>query len=196
MSAPGPERIRTERLVLRRWRAEDVAAYAALQADPETRRFYPSLLTYEESAAEVDRHVQGFSRDGFGVWVVAKPEDDALVGFAGVRRIPRAMPFTPLIDLVWFLHPSLWGQGYALEAAKAALDDVFTRTEVEDVVAYTARPNVPSQRVMEKLGMTRDPAEDFAHPAAPEGHPLQMCVLYRLTRQAFLAREAEAEATP
>ena len=72
-----------------------------------------------------------------------------------------------------------------MEAARAALADVFRRTDLPEVVAYTARQNAPSRRVMEKLGMVHDPAEDFPHPAVPLDHPLCMSVLYRLPRHAF-----------
>jgi ribosomal-protein-alanine N-acetyltransferase len=182
-----PETIRTERLILRRWREEDVARHAALQAKPVVRRFFLRTMTLEEGEADARRHAESFERDGFGQWVVELPGAESFIGIAGVRRIDREMPFEPLIDVGWHFLPAHWGQGYATEAARAALRDVFTRVGLPEIVAYTARPNLASQRVMQRLGMTHDPAEDFAHPAAPEGHSLQMSALYRLRRDAFLA---------
>ncbi len=177
-----PEAIRTERLVLRRWREEDFARHAALQSNPDVRRFFVRTMTWEEGLADARMHAGHFDRHGFGFWVVELPGEKPLIGIAGVRRIEREMPFRPLVDVGWLFGPTAWGQGYATEAARAALNDVFTRIKLPEVVAYTARQNAPSRHVMQRLGMTHDPAEDFPHPAAPDDHPLRMSVLYRLRR--------------
>ena len=188
---PPPAEIRTERLLLRRWREADFAAYAGLQADLEVRRFFERPMTLEEGLEDGRRHAHEFDRNGFDLWVVERPGEAPFIGVAGVRRIPHPMPFEPLIDVGWLLLPAFWGRGYATEAAQAALHDAFTRADLEEIVAYTSRLNEPSQRVMERLGMTRDPAEEFDHPRVTSDSPIRRQVLARLSRGAFLGGRAQ-----
>jgi len=182
---PCPDRIRTERLILRRWTEEDIARYAALQADPDVRRYFPGTMPTEKGEADGRLHAAGFERHGFDQWVVELPGVSAFIGIAGLRRIQREMPFEPRVDVGWHFLPAYWGKGYATEAGRAALHDVFSRTDLPQVVAYTARLNEPSRSVMRRLGMTHDPAEDFDHPSVPEDNPLRRHVLYRISRHAF-----------
>jgi ribosomal-protein-alanine N-acetyltransferase len=180
-----PDEIRTERLILRRWREEDLPLYARLNADEHVMRFFPKTRSREESDAEARWLNERFGLDGFGPWTVEAPGVASFIGFVGAWRVVRDLPFTPAVEIGWRLDQPYWGQGYAVEAAKASLRDVFARTDVPEIVAYTAQPNRPSRRVMEKLGMTYDAAADFDHPAVPERHPLRRHVLYRISRLAF-----------
>jgi RimJ/RimL family protein N-acetyltransferase len=182
-----PEEIRTERLILRRWREGDRPAYARLNADPHVMRFFFKTRTREESDTEAQWLDDRFGLDGFGPWAVEAPGVADFIGFVGCWRITRELPFTPAVEIGWRLDRPYWGKGYAAEAAKASLRDVFGRTELPEIVAYTAVQNEPSRRVMEKLGMAYDPSADFKHPAIEDGHPLQGHVVYRISRQAFLA---------
>jgi len=173
--------IRTERLVLRRWREEDKEPFAALNADPVVMEHFPATLTREESDALVERIEAGFDEHGFGWWAVEA--DGEFIGFTGLS-VPRfTAHFTPCVEIGWRLARSAWGRGFATEAARASLEDGFGRAGLIEVVSFTAVPNVRSQAVMRRLGMTHDPAEDFDHPALPEGHPLRRHVLYRIRRQ-------------
>ena len=88
----------------------------------------------------------------------------------------------PLVAIGWRLMPEHWGQGLASEGARATLDFGFARLGLSEIVALTAVSNVRSRRVMERLGMTYNPADDFDHPLISPGHPLQRHVLYRLTK--------------
>ncbi|QFU15107.1 GNAT family N-acetyltransferase [Microvirga thermotolerans] len=182
---PCPAELRTERLVLRRWREEDDGPFAAMNADPEVMRFYPRIRTREESIAEARGHDASFDADGFGLWAVELPGAASFIGYAGLRRVLRPMSFQPPIEIGWRLGRRWWGQGYATEAARAALSDFFARTDHGEVVSFTTRQNLRSQRVMQRLGMRRDEAGSFDHPALPEGHPLRPHVLYRLSRKEF-----------
>ena len=166
--------IRTERLLLRRWGDEDRAPFAALNADPVVMEHFPSALTREESDALVDRIEAGFAQHGFGLWAVEA--HGVLVGFTGLA-VPAFAP--ELVEVGWRLARSAWGHGYAAEAARAAIAH-GRGAGVGEVVSFTAVDNVRSRRVMERLGMTHDPADDFDHPALPEGHRLRRHVLYRL----------------
>ena len=183
--------LRTERLLLRRWREADLEPYAALQTDPDVRRFFERPMTAAEAIADGREHAEAFERNGFDLWVVERPGEASFIGVAGVRRIPRAMPFAPLVDVGWLLLPAFWGRRYAAEAARAALHDAFTRADLDEVVAYTSRLNEPSRKVMRQLGMTYDPADDFDHPAQAERSPVRSQVLYRLRREGFLGPHPE-----
>ncbi|NJP24694.1 GNAT family N-acetyltransferase [Microbispora sp. SCL1-1] len=173
--------MRTERLVLRRWREDDKEPFAALNADPVVMEHFPATLSREDSDALAERIEAGFDEHGFGLWAVEA--DGEFIGFTGLS-VPRfTAPFTPCVEIGWRLARSAWGRGYATEAARASLEDGFGRAGLTEVVSFTAVQNVRSQAVMRRLGMTHDPADDFDHPALPAGHPLRRHVLYRIRRQ-------------
>ena len=105
--------------------------------------------------------------------------------FAGVvalQDVPFEAPFTPAREVGWRFAYDHWGHGYATEGARAALDFAFERLGWHEVVAFTAALNLRSQKVMERLGMTHDPNDDFDHPRIPEGDPLRRHLLYRASR--------------
>ncbi len=176
----------TERLVLAPWTDQDLAPFAALNADPDVMRYFPKTLTTEESDAMVGR-LQGMWADhGYGFSAVRRREDDAFIGMVGIQKVLNLdFPFAPTVEVGWRLAKAFWRQGYAREAAQAALAHGFDVLELNEIVAFTAVPNQPSQAVMKSLGMTRDPADDFLHPLLTEGHPLRPHVLYRLKRDDF-----------
>lgn len=170
--------MRTARLLLRVPRLEDVPAYAAMHADPEVMRYYPKPFTEEESRAEVERLIAHHERHGFGLW--ALEHGGEFIGITGLLRPTWEAHFTPCTEIGWRLQRSAWGHGFATEAARECLRFAFEELQVPEVVALTSVPNEPSKRVMERLGMTRDPADDFDHPRLPADSPLRRHVLYRL----------------
>lgn len=179
---PPPDPIITERLTLRRWRDEDRAPFAALNADPEVMRNLPAPLSRTESDAFVDRIEANFIERGYGLWVVEPGGTSGCVGYVGLWPAPATLPVAPAVEVGWRLAASSWGQGYAPEAARAALADGFDRLRLDAVVSFTWEGNMASRRVMEKLGMTHDPADDFDHTNLPVGHRLRPHVLYRLQK--------------
>ncbi|WP_304524691.1 GNAT family N-acetyltransferase [Dactylosporangium sp. AC04546] len=184
---PSPD-LRTDRLVLRRWAEADRAPFAAMNADPEVMRYFPRPLTPGESDALVDRIEQQFAEHGYGLWAVSTV-DDPFIGFVGLMWQRIDAPWAPALEIGWRLARHAWGRGYATEAAVAARDFAFRPREeggagMADIVSMTTVTNTPSQAVMRKIGMTRDPADDFRHPSLPVGHPLERHVLYRLHRPA------------
>jgi RimJ/RimL family protein N-acetyltransferase len=184
--APTPPEIRTQRLVLRRWRDSDLEPFARLNADPEVMEFCPAPLDRAASDAFVERIEQGFEENGFGLWAAQAP-DGALIGFVGLARPRFEAPFLPAVEVGWRLARSAWGRGLASEGARAVVADGFERVGLEEIVSFTAEVNERSAAVMRRIGMTRDPAEDFDHPALPEGHWLRRHVLYRLGRDTWRA---------
>jgi RimJ/RimL family protein N-acetyltransferase len=173
--------ITTQRLMLRPWCDSDLAPFAEQNADPHTMRFFPSTLTRAESDAYAARHMQLQREQGLGKWAVELPGIAPFIGAVGLQPVSYAACFTPAIEVAWRLHRAYWGQGYATEAARAVMADGFERLGLAEIVAVTALPNLPSQRVMQRLGMTRD--REFDHPRLPEGHALRRHILYRLRHE-------------
>ncbi|SHJ42161.1 Protein N-acetyltransferase, RimJ/RimL family [Nocardiopsis flavescens] len=183
--------IRTERLVLRRWRDSDLGPWAEMNADPRVREHLGPPLTREQSDASVARFLRDFDRRGHGWWAVEVRATGEFVGFAGLDRVEEHLPFSG-VEAGWRLARHAWGRGYATEAARAALDHGFGALGLAEVLAVTTAANHRSQAVMARIGMTRDPGGDFDDPEAPEG-PLRPNVLYRVTRGGYArhrAREA------
>ena len=166
--------LRTPRLLLRPWRDEDIAAFLEMSSDPMVMEYLPPAD--EAWAARARAH---WDEHGFGQWVVEIPGEAPFIGVVGLGTISFEAPFTPAVDVAWRLARPYWGRGYAAEAANAALDYGFEQLGLSEIVALTVPANQRSRRVMERLGMTRSPQDDFDHPRLPEG-PLRRHVLYRL----------------
>jgi RimJ/RimL family protein N-acetyltransferase len=169
--------LRTARLLLRPWRDADVAAFEELNADPEVMEFLRVLPDW------ADRARAHWETHGFGQWVVEIPGTASFIGVVGLNSISYPAHFTPAVEIAWRLARAYWGRGYATEAARAALDYGFEKLGLAEIVATTVPANRRSRQVMERLGMTRAPEDDFAHPRVPEGS-LKRHVLYRLQRPA------------
>lgn len=179
-------RLRTDRLLLREWQPADLQPFAALNLDPEVMAALGGPLSREQSDTLVARMAAHWQAHGFGLWAVARVEDDMPLGFTGLS-VPSWAP-EPTPEIGWRLARHAWGHGYATEAASAATRFAFQDLALEALVSYTAVTNVRSRRVMERLGMHREGAGsfDFLHPSLPEGHPLREHVTYRLTRAEWL----------
>jgi RimJ/RimL family protein N-acetyltransferase len=168
------------RVVLRPWREEDRAPFAAMNADPCVMEFFVTPLDRAGSDAMIDRIRAHFDVHGFGLWAVEVPGVAPFIGFTGLA-VPRfEAPFVPCIEIGWRLAAGHWGRGYATEAARLALDHGFGTVGLPEILAFTAVANRRSRAVMERLGMRHDHAADFDHPLVPDGHPLKRHVLYRL----------------
>jgi len=179
--------LRTDRLFLREWRDADRAPFAALNADPEVARYLPTPLDRAASDALVERMVAHWGEHGFGLWAIERTDDGALIGFTGLYRPSFEAHFTPAVEVGWRLAREAWGAGYATEAARASLRFGFETVGLDEIVSFTVPANLRSRRVMERLGMHRDPDDDFDHPRLPPGDPLRRHVLYRLRREEWQA---------
>jgi RimJ/RimL family protein N-acetyltransferase len=173
--------LRTDRLVLRQWRESDLGPFAAVNGDPEAMRYFANTMTREQSddlAQAVSAHIE---RRGWGFWAVEVVDGPSFVGCVGLSEPNFEAHFMPAVEVGWRLAREHWGNGYATEAARAAIDFGFGTLGLDEIVAMIAPANAPSRRVAERLGMTHDPADDFDHPLVPDG-PLRRHVLYRLAR--------------
>jgi RimJ/RimL family protein N-acetyltransferase len=174
--------LETERLILRTWREADREPFARMNADPAVMEFFPACLSRVESDQAVDRIEQHFRERGFGLFAAELKIEGTFVGFVGLN-VPRFNAhFSPCVEIGWRLAAAYWGRGLATEGARVALQHGFEVLGLDEIVAFTIPVNQRSRRVMEKLGMTHDPADDFDHPGLAEGHPMRRHVLYRLKR--------------
>jgi RimJ/RimL family protein N-acetyltransferase len=172
--------LRTDRLLLRPWREADLEPFAALNADPSVMEHFARPLDRPESDAFVARIMAHFAREGFGFWAVEVPGVAPLVGLVGLARPAFEAHFTPCVEIGWRLASKHWGKGYATEAARLALAYGFETGGLAEIVSFTTAANARSRAVMERIGMHRDPVDDFDHPSLPDGHPLRRHVLYRI----------------
>ena len=173
--------ISTNRLILRRWREEDREPFAQMNCDPAVMEFFSALLTRAESDALVDRAEAHFAANGFGPWATELRETGEFIGFIGLS-IPRFVAhFTPCVEIGWRLAAAYWGRGLATEGARAVGEIAFGDLGLKELVSFTSVANMRSRRVMKKIGMTHDPADDFDHPSLAEGHMLKRHALYRKT---------------
>lgn len=169
--------LRTARLVLRGWRDEDRDDWAALNADPEVMEYFPATLDRAQADAAFDRIATALATRGWGLWAVE--HEGRFLGFTGLSPVGFDAHFTPATEIGWRLRRDAWGQGFVTEAARAVMRLAFDELGLPELVSFTSVGNVRSSAVMERLGMTRDPADDFDNPNVPLGNPLRRHVLYR-----------------
>jgi RimJ/RimL family protein N-acetyltransferase len=172
----------TERLILRGWRDDDLDAFAALNADPQVMRHFPAVLSHAESRALMDSHQAHLDAHGYGAMAVVRRDTGAFIGACGCKHItwPNALPTQ--VEIGWRFTPASWGQGFATEAAAAALAACFAASDINMISSFTVQANRPSWSVMERLKMIRRPDLDFDHPRVPDGHVLKRHIVYLARR--------------
>ena len=178
--------LESARLLLRQWRDEDLPAFAAMCADEQVMRYFPETLGRLQSAAVIGRIRGHFAEHGFGLWALERKDSGEFIGFTGLAEVGFEAAFAPAVEIGWRLAREHWGLGFASEAAWTCLRCGFGQLGLDEVVAFTAQPNLPSEKVMQAIGMRRDPAGDFEHPALEPGHPLRSHLLYRINREQWL----------
>jgi len=171
--------LETERLILRRWRESDKSPFARLNADPRVMEFMPKILSVDESNRLIDR-IEHFEERGFGLCAVELRRDHSFIGVVGLSTPSFKTAFTPCIEIGWRLSADHWGHGLATEGAQSIVRYALEAKSIQQLVSFTVPNNLRSRGVMQKLGMTWTPKEDFDHPNLPDGHPLRRHVLYRL----------------
>jgi len=172
--------IETARLSLRLWQASDRLPFALMNANPQVMEFMPACLSRSESNAFADRMQAHFQQHGFGLYAAELRDEHRFIGFIGLSVPNFDAHFTPCVEIGWRLAAAYWRRGIATEGAHAVAAHAFEDLQMKELVSFTVPMNTASRRVMEKLGMTHDPSDDFDHPKLPNGHPLQRHVLYRL----------------
>jgi RimJ/RimL family protein N-acetyltransferase len=177
---PRFDSIQTDRLLMRRWQDADRGPFAALNGDPETLKFFPATLDRAASDALVDRIEQRFEQQGFGLWALEVTATKEFIGFAGLSPLPDGVPGAGGMEIGWRLARHAWHQGYATEAARAALAVAFEGVGLTEIWSMTAVLNEPSQAVMRRIGLSE--VARFEHPRVPLGSPVRRHVMYHLAR--------------
>lgn len=172
--------LRTERLVMRRWREADREPFAAMNADPAVMEFFPAPLDRAASDALIDRIEDHFRRQGFGLWALEVAGTSEFIGFTGLNPMPDGVPGAGGMEVGWRLARQAWHRGYATEAAQAAVDVAFHGANLPELWSLTSLLNTPSQAVMRRLGMT--PHACFDHPLVEPGHRLRRHIVYWMAR--------------
>ena len=171
------DRVTTPRLVLRRWRPGDLDPFAALNADPEVMRHFPSTYDRAATAAMITSWETKIDRQGFGLWAVERVEDGVLLGMAGLNPVPPGIIDGEGLEVGWRLARHAWGHGYATEAGRAAID-IARRIDARSIWSFTSVGNQRSQAVMRRLGLRF--VRNFDHPNIPNGDSTRPHVLYLL----------------
>ncbi len=175
--------IETPRLVLRVPVAADRAALHAMWADPEVMAELGPVKDEAASDAVLAKH-DGYRHEGLGFRTVARRQDGAVVGFCGLKRGDAHNPIAGEVEAGWIIARPYWRQGYAHEAMVAALAWGWDNTDAGRIVAITAAINSRSQRLMERLGMTRLAGGDYEHALFEPGNLLRPTVTYAIARPA------------
>jgi RimJ/RimL family protein N-acetyltransferase len=174
----------TQRLLLRGWTDADRDPWAAMNADPEVMRYFPSTRSRADSDAALEEFQGLLTRNGYGLWAVEVRATGDFIGFVGLNPTPDDYPVAPATEIGWRLARSSWGRGYATEAARAVLAHAFGPLGFTELVSFTTVTNTPSRNVMEKIGMTYDPADDFENPSV-KGWWGAPHVVYRLSADRY-----------
>lgn len=170
----------TDRLILRPWGEADLEPFALMNADPRVMEHFPGVMSPEDSERSYKTFMRHFEKYGWGFWAAHLKQANEFIGLIGIANIDFTAPFTPAVEIGWRLSFEHWGKGYASEGALASLKFGFETLNLDEIVSFTAEQNIRSQAVMERIGMHRDPKDDFDHPRLSAGHRLRRHVLYRL----------------
>ncbi len=177
------ESIETERLILREWRPEDLAHFAAMNQDSRVMEWMPKPLTESETALMIEHIKAHFKKHGFGLFACVLKDSSKFIGYVGLKLQDFEAPFTPCIEIGWRLAYEAWGKGYATEAARAVLKAAFENYGLQEIVSFTVPMNDRSIKVMEKIGMVRDLQGDFHHTKISQDDPLSLHLLYRINKE-------------
>lgn len=151
--------------------------------------FFPSLMTAEESNAFAEKIIIELQEKQYGLWAVEIPNVASFIGFIGLHYQDFPAKFTPCIEIGWRLAYEYWKKGYATEGGKAALDYGFNTLGINEIVSFTYEKNQRSTAVMNRLGLTRQPQNDFEHPKLAPGHWLRPHVFYHILKDQWLQRK-------
>lgn len=179
--------IETPRLVLRQWQPSDYEPFAQMSQDSEVMRYFPKHLTAEESRAMIEKSKAMLEKDSHGYWALESKDTSEFLGFVALATVQFECSFKGSMEIGWRLKKSAWGNGFASEGAQTLLRYGFEALGLSEIVSLTAQVNLRSSRVMERIGMKRNIADDFHHPKIASESPLSPHVLYRVTKDEWLA---------
>lgn len=180
----------TKRLILREWQDCDFGPFSALNQDHDVMEYLSHTYSNEDNI-EVAAIMQDiFNANGFGFYTARLKDTGEYVGCIGLHIPHFEAHFMPCVEVAWRVAKKFWGQGLAVEGAKKSLEIGFTEFGLNEIVTFASKINTKSIRVMQKLGMTHDPLENFNHPDFAPEDPLYPHVLYRMPRSLWLKHQS------
>ena len=179
--------ITTDRLLLRAWTALDLIHFAKMNANPLVMKYYPRVMTTDESDVLANKIIDKMLVNGWGFWAVELREDNTFIGFVGLNEPHYELPVKPCVEIGWRLSNDHWGKGYATEAATASMDFAFKTLKLDQIYSFTSLPNTPSRAVMERLGMT-NMKSNFNHPMIPKTHKLSEHFLFKIDKDVWFSK--------
>ena len=184
---PKIHELASSRLIMRQWQAEDYPAFARMNACQSVMKYFPTVMSSAQSDELATRVSHLIEQNGWGLWALEEKCSGRFLGFTGLLSVANDLPCFPGVEIGWRLDKAYWGKGFATEAATQALMFAFEKLEIERVVSFTAEINLPSIKVMKRLGMTNT-HENFTHPRVPADSPLSQHVIYAVDRQQWKNR--------
>ncbi len=181
----------TSRLVIRQWQSTDYEPFSQMNQDPEVMQYFPKLLTPAESHAMIEKSITGLEQDKVGFWAVQSKDIGEFLGFVALAKVQFDCKFKGSIEIGWRLKKTAWGKGFASEGARKLLEYGFLTLGLPEIVSLTAKVNQRSWRVMERIGMRTNEADDFEHPKVALDSHLRPHVLYRLSKNEWAAKKRE-----
>lgn len=169
--------VETERLILRLWMTDDLPLFAKMNRDARVMRYFPATLTDEQTELLYNRILSEFERNEWGLYAVELKSNRKFIGYVGLHEIGFNADFTPGVEIGWRLDADYHNQGLATEAAKEVLE-LAKQKGLSRLYSFTAKQNIPSERVMQKIGMTK--IGEFEHPELSVDSPLRTHVLYQI----------------
>ena len=176
--------IETDRLILRGWKESDFYPFIEMNMDPAVMKYFPTTWTDEKSRMAIHDMATHFAQWGYGPYAAELKSDGRFIGTIGLYHPNFESDFTPCVEILWRLTKDAWGRGLATEGAKEILNYGFNRLKIHKIYSFTSILNIPSLKVMEKIGMAK--VKTFRHPTLPTNHELSKHWLYKLERTAIV----------
>lgn len=177
--------IETERLILRPFRDADATQFAALNTDPEVMHYFPAYQGIVQTRKMISVWAEKWATFEYGFSAVIFKDTGQFIGMTGLNHFEADVSFAPCTEIGWRFSRTAWGHGYATEAAEAWLKFGFGTCHLDEIYSFAPKLNLPSLKVMARLGMTARTALDFDHPAIEVGHRLRPMAVYSITKDDF-----------
>ena len=174
---------KTERLGIRNWKKSDLPEFAKMGQDEEVMKYFPSLISEQQTIDFIARMQAQFEKDGYAYLPVEILENQEFIGMVGisdqkydVKLDDSDRVLSEFVDIGWRLKTTAWGKGYATEGARGWMKYGFEKINLEAIYSVAPVINVASQNVMNKIGFEK--VGEFNHPKIDNSHPTCKCAVY------------------
>ncbi|WML37396.1 GNAT family N-acetyltransferase [Clostridium sp. OS1-26] len=141
----------TERLYMRKLRADDIDSYYEIMKKDEVGMWLATSRgkTYDETKLLIEKFSRHWTEKGYGVFAVIDKNSEELMGHCGLNFLSE----TSEVEVLYAFDPKFWGNGYATEAATKVLEYGFKEAKLNRIIALAKPDNIRSRRVIEKIGL-------------------------------------------